>query len=120
MIKTQLKPCESLLYNWIKLRIDGNYHFNFDVHNFKAWTGEFLDQSASLSEIHAALSHLNQMNLITVNGTDIFLKNYLNSSEVKLSKSSIFFQNRYNKKLIFWTMMITLSLMITWFYFLTF
>lgn len=111
MIKTQLKPCESLLYNWIKSRIDASYHFNFDVHNFQAWTGEFLEKSASLSEIHAALSHLNKMDLITVNGTDIFLRNYLNSSQVKFSKLSNFFWEKHYKNIIFGGMIIALSLM---------
>ncbi|NER31085.1 MAG: hypothetical protein F6J89_26560 [Symploca sp. SIO1C4] len=79
MIKTQLTPCASLLYYWINSHIKTNQQLQLDWHNFQTWTEEFLEQSASMSEIRASLSQLNNLNLIAVEGTEVTIKNNLNN-----------------------------------------
>lgn len=79
MIKTQLTPCASLLYYWINSHLEANQQGQIDWHNFQTWTEEFLEQSASMSEIRASLSQLNDLNLVVFEGTEVKIKNNLNN-----------------------------------------
>ncbi|NEO98941.1 MAG: hypothetical protein F6K58_09740 [Symploca sp. SIO2E9] len=79
MIKTQLTPCASLLYYWIQSHTKANQQRQLDWHIFQTWTEEFLEQSASISEIRASLSQLNDLNLVAMEGTEVTLTNHLNN-----------------------------------------
>ncbi len=73
MLKAKLDFCASLLYHWIKLHSGTNQTITFNLDNFQTWTGEFLEHQASRDKIRAALSELQDFDLITVKGSEISL-----------------------------------------------
>ncbi len=73
MLKAKLDFCASLLYHWIKLHSGTNQTITFNLDNFQTWTGEFLEHEASRDKIQAALSELQNFDLITVEGSKISL-----------------------------------------------
>ncbi len=75
MLKAKLDFCASLLYHWIKLHSGTNQTITFNLDNFQTWTGEFLEHEASRDKIQAALSELQNFDLITVEGGKISLSN---------------------------------------------
>ena len=69
MITEKLSPCANLLYHWINLHLQENQTIKLNLRNFQAWTGEFLESSASMREIQTSLSQLNSLDLIALSLT---------------------------------------------------
>ncbi len=74
MLKSKLTICSSLLYHWLRLHQNSKRTLPFDPKNFRAWTGEFLEQSVSADDIDTALFQLKYLNLIAINGQTVQLK----------------------------------------------
>ncbi|MEB3358859.1 MAG: hypothetical protein VKK04_19190 [Synechococcales bacterium] len=77
MSQATLTPCASLLYYWLKLHSRTHqslrFDFQFDSKNFQAWTGEFLETSVSLAEVHASLEQLSRLKLVKLDGNYVTL-----------------------------------------------
>ncbi len=74
MLKDKLDFCASLLYHWIEIHSNTNQTITFNLKNFQIWTSEFLLHEASREEIQAALSELQDFELITIKGSEITLR----------------------------------------------
>lgn len=69
MLKTtKLNPCTRLLYYWLQYHVQENPSFKLDISSFQVWTEEFLENSATKSEINHALSELQESKLVIVEG----------------------------------------------------
>ena len=84
MITEKLSPCANLLYHWIKLHLQENRTVKLNLRNFQAWTGEFLESSASMREIQASLSQLKSLDLIAIEGMEVRIKNSLHHNQIKI------------------------------------
>ncbi len=118
MIKVKLTPCASLLYYWIQSHIRANQKLTLDLESFQVWTGEFLEKSASMREIHASLSRLNELGLITLEGTEVTLNNNINNTEIKISPLSQLLltksdENNSNNSFL-WGLLVTLIFLVLW------
>ncbi|MEQ8755545.1 MAG: hypothetical protein RID09_18790 [Coleofasciculus sp. G1-WW12-02] len=115
MIKTKLSPCESLLYHWILFHTKTNQKVNLNWHNFQAWTAEFLEHSVSLSEVHTALTELQRLKLITVQGTEVAPNNIPNIPPLELSPlpQKLLTTNR-KFKLFSWGSVMSLIFLVVW------
>ncbi len=74
MLKDKLDFCASLLYHWIEIHSENNQAITFSLENFQIWTSEFLLHEASREEIEAALSELQDFELITIKGSEITIR----------------------------------------------
>ncbi len=115
MIKTKLTLCGSLLYHWIQSRSKGDRTLTLDLENFQTWTGEFMEKSASMSEIRASVSKLRAMGLISVQGTEVKLKNNSNHGQIQLEPLPKFLLT-HSKDNCSWfrSFVITFSLLVLW------
>ena len=73
MLQAKLDFCASLLYHWLKIHHKTNQTITFNLKNFQIWTSEFLLHEASREEIQAALSELQDFDLITIQNSEITL-----------------------------------------------
>ena len=84
MLKDKLDFCASLLYHWIKLHSETNQAVTFSLENFQIWTSEFLLHEASREEIQAALSELQNFDLITIKDSKITLRDRINKIQPQI------------------------------------
>ena len=85
MLKDKLDFCASLLYHWIEIHSDTNQTITFNLKNFQIWTSEFLLHEASREEIQAALSELQDFELITIKGSEITLRDRGNKFQPQIA-----------------------------------
>lgn len=99
MLRTKLGSCASLLYHWIQSHSYTNQRLksNFDLDNFQAWTGEFMENKASYEQIRAALSQLQNFGLIAIEGNEIILINKIDRPKPQIqSLPTVILRGRAN------------------------
>ncbi len=96
MLKDKLDFCASLLYHWIKLHGGTSKTITFNLDNFQIWTSEFLEHEASRDEIQAALSELQNFDLIAVEGNEISLCDRLGKFQPQIESLPTFPLTRSN------------------------
>lgn len=110
MLNTQLSPCASLLYHWIRCHSQANSPFRLNLDHFQVWTSEFLQHPAKMREIKEALGQLSRLNLVDVQGTQIILHHQAVSPPIKIYPLQNFFLrcHRENQPW-FWVLMLLLG-----------
>lgn len=118
MIKARLSPTASLLYYWIQCHLKVHEKQRLDLEAFQAWTGEFLDVSASMGEICSSLYKLNRLGLITIEGTEVRLNDLPDSSSVEIPSlnqlESIPCQRSYENNPLVWGLFMAVSFLVLW------
>jgi hypothetical protein len=67
--------CASLLYHWILQQTSTESQIKLNIRDFQAWSAELRDTPYPDSEIFAAFSYLNKLQLINISQTEITIQN---------------------------------------------
>lgn len=110
MLNTKLSFCLSLLYRWLQSQSYAHptvslSHLNFD--NFIAWTGEFMEDKPNQKQVYLALSQLQTIGLITLDGDKILFNNYESPPQIQALPTDIVRSKAH--KTWWWTMILAIS-----------
>ncbi len=114
MLKERLNHCATLLFHWISFHKQSKSFTELNFEDFRAWTGEFLEQSVTPQEINQALLQLTKLQLIQLEAEGIKTLPHPEEKQIKIEPLPKDFWKiwTWESRAILWSMAISGSILL--------